>query len=368
MDPSLPDPNVRNNGKRKARISKLLLQMKSIKFLLVGCGTIGERHAMLAHKKGMLIAVCDIDKQKVKSFSKQFACYGYTSLDAMLQSETEADVLIVCTPNGMHATHSIKGLKAGLNIMCEKPMALTTADCKKMIAASVKANKHLLIVKQNRLNPPVEAVKKLLHQKKLGTVYSVQINCYWNRNKQYYQQSNWRGTKKMDGGVLYTQFSHFIDLFYWYFGELKTVKGFTANLAHGKKIEVEDTGVFSFVTKTGVPGTLHYSTNAANKNYEGSVTILAEKATIKIGGPYLNTIEYQEPVFKNLKELNKGNVPNQYKGYEGSMNNHDKVYDEFLQVIAGKQKKYTSGEEAIHSVEMIEQFYKVGRKLPAING
>ena len=128
-------------------------------------------------------------------------------------------------------------------------------------------------------------------------------------------------------------------------------------------IEIEDTGMFSFVTKTGILGTLSYSTNAANKNYEGSVTILAEKATIKIGGPYLNTIEYQEPELVDLKKINKGNDPNQYKGYQGSMNNHARVYDEFLQVIAGKQKKYTSGEEAIHSVQMIEQFYKSGNEV-----
>lgn len=335
--------------------------MKTIKFLLIGCGTIGQRHALLAQEKGTLLGVCDIDEKKVKLFSKKFNCFGYTALDDMLQAETKADALIVCTPNGLHATHSIKGLKAGLHVMCEKPMALNSSDCRKMITASAKANKHLLIVKQNRFNPPVAAVKKLLDQKKLGIIYSVQINCYWNRNHKYYEQSNWHGTKKMDGGALYTQFSHFIDLFYWYFGELKTVKGFTANLAHNKIIEVEDTGVFSFVTKRGVPGTLHYSTNAANKNYEGSVTILAEKATIKIGGPYLNSIEYQEPVLINLNELIKGNVPNQYKGYQGSMNNHAKLYDEFLQVIAGKKKKYTSGEEAIQSVKMIEQFYKAGR-------
>ncbi len=337
--------------------------MKPINFLLVGCGTIGERHALLAQQKGNLLAVCDIESDKVKNFSKQFGCYGYTAIDDMLKEESEADVLIVCTPNGLHAEHSIKGLQASLHVLCEKPMALSVADCKRMIAVAKKKKKHLLIVKQNRLNPPVAALKKLLDKNKLGTIYSVQVNCFWNRGVKYYQQSNWRGTKKMDGGVLYTQFSHFTDLIYWFFGEIKAVKGFTANLAHQKIIEVEDTGVFSFVTKAGVPGTLNYSTNAANKNYEGSVTILAEKATVKIGGPYLNTIEYQEPLLIDVKQMNESNQPNQYKGYQGSMNNHAKLYDEFLQVIAGKQKQYTSGEEAMHSVKMIEQFYKAGKAL-----
>lgn len=331
--------------------------MKATRFLLVGCGTIGERHARLAAVKGTLVAVCDVDEKKVKDFSKQFTCYGYTSLNDMLMNE-EADALLVCTPNGLHATHSISGLKAGLHVLCEKPMAIASVDCKRMIKAAATAKKHLLIVKQNRLNPPVAEVKDLLTKNKLGKIYSVQVNCFWNRPASYYQQSNWRGTKELDGGVLFTQFSHFIDLLYWFFGEVKTVKGFTANLAHQQLIEVEDTGVFSFVTSSGIPGTLHYSTNTKNKNYEGSITILAEKATIKIGGPYLNSIEYQEPVLIDIAKLTAGNGANQYKGYEGSMNNHARVYDEFIQVIAGKQKKYVSGEEGMYSVKMIEQFYK----------
>jgi UDP-N-acetyl-2-amino-2-deoxyglucuronate dehydrogenase len=336
------------------------MKTTATRFLLVGCGTIGERHAKLAAEKGVLVAVCDIDEKKTKSFSAKYDCYGYTSLNDMLVNE-EADALLVCTPNGLHATHSISGSKAGLHVLCEKPMAISSVDCKQMIKAAAKAKKHLLIVKQNRLNPPVVAVKNLLTKNKLGAIYSVQVNCFWNRGAKYYQQSNWRGTKKLDGGVLFTQFSHFIDLLYWFFGEVKTVKGFTANVAHQKLIEVEDTGVFSFVTESGIPGTLHYSTNAKNKNYEGSITILAEKATIKIGGPYLNTIEYEEPALINVTKLMAGNDANQYKGYQGSMNNHAKVYDEFVEVISGKKKTYVSGEEGMHSVKMIERFYKAAK-------
>lgn len=334
--------------------------MKKVRFLLVGCGSIGERHAKLAAAKGELVAVCDVDERKVKTFSKTYACFGYTSLNDML-GQVIADVLVVCTPNGLHAAHSIAGLNHQLHVLCEKPMATTSADGKRMIRAAAKANRHLLIVKQNRFNPPVVAVKKLLQANKLGKVYSIQLNCFWNRGAKYYQQSNWRGTKDMDGGVLFTQFSHFIDLLYWFFGELKTSKGIVANIAHGDVIDIDDTGVFTFVTKAGVPGTLHYSTNTKNKNYEGSITILAEKATIKIGGPYLNRIEYQEPVKINIAQLEKGHSANQYKGYQGSMNNHAKVYDAFLAVLKGKQKEYTSGEEGIKSVEMIEQFYKAAK-------
>ncbi len=336
--------------------------MQKIKFLIVGCGAIGERHAKLASEKGELLAVCDSDSNKAKAFSKKYNCYGYTSLKAMLAAQSTAEALIICTPNGLHAAHSIKGLKAGLHVLCEKPMALSTSDCKKMITASVKAKRHLMIVKQNRYNLPVIAVKNLLDKNKLGTVYSIQLNCFWNRNPAYYAQSNWKGTRKMDGGVLFTQFSHFIDLLYWFFGDIKMAKGFTSNLAHKNITEIEDTGVFSFITKQGVPGTLNYTTNANTKNYEGSVTVFAQKATVKVGGPYLNELSYQQPVFIQESSLQNTNKANQYKGYQGSMSNHSNVYDSFLKVIAGKQKKYTSGEEAIHSVQMIEKFYSAAKK------
>jgi UDP-N-acetyl-2-amino-2-deoxyglucuronate dehydrogenase len=333
---------------------------QKIKFLLIGCGTIGERHAKLASAAGSIEAVCDIEPIRARKFSKLFQCYGYTSIHEMLKHHSTADALIVCTPNGLHAVHSIAALKKGLHVLCEKPMALTEADGNKMIAAAAKAKRHLMIVKQNRYNPPVLAVKKLLDSKKLGAVYSVQINCFWNRNASYYKKSNWRGTKKLDGGVLFTQFSHFIDLLYWYFGPVAKVSGSVSNLAHHGISEVEDTGVFQYKTVTGVYGTLHYTTNAALENFEGSLTIIAEKATIKIGGPYLNTIEYQKPVI--IKKLPVSNKANIYKGYKGSMNNHAQVYKEFEDVLSGKKSDYTSGEEAIQSVKIIKQCYLAAKK------
>lgn len=330
----------------------------TIRFLLVGCGTIGERHAQLAASKGQLEAVCDLLPQRAKRFSKLFNCFGYTSLNDMLRNHPEADVLLVCTPNGLHAKHSIAGLQNGMHVLCEKPMALNVADACAMNKAAAKAQKSLVIVKQNRYNPPVAAVKKLLERNRLGTVYSIQMNCFWNRNKNYYTSSNWRGTQALDGGVLFTQFSHFVDLLWWFFGELANVNGFVANRGHQSITEVEDTGVFSFITKSKIPGTLHYTTNTKNKNYEGSITIIAEKGTVKIGGPYLNTIEYQEPVLIKPEKLVSVNAANIYKGYSGSMNNHALVYHELLNLIQGKKNTTTAGEEALHSVAMIEQFYK----------
>lgn len=333
------------------------------RFIVVGCGNIGERHIHLASLHGKILAVCDVDKKRLSVISNKYSCTPYTSLTNMLTAHADADVLVVCTPNGLHAAHSIAGLKAGFHVLCEKPMALTKRDCLKMIAVSAKAGKKLLVVKQNRYNPPVDAVKKLLSQKKLGEVYNIQINCFWNRNKSYYNRSKWRGTNKNDGGILFTQFSHFIDVLYWFFGDIAKVEGFISNKGHKGVTEIEDTGVFSFVTASGIPGTLHCTTNSFQKNYEGSITIFAKNATIKIGGSYLNEIEYQQPVLINRKTLTAGNSANLYKGYSGSMNNHDAVYKEMLYLLTGKQHKAILGEDAVHSINIIEKFYKAAREV-----
>lgn len=329
----------------------------------MGCGTIGERHAQLAIANGQLLAVCDITAKRAQLFSKRFECYGYTSLHEMLKCHYDADVLIVCTPNGMHAAHSIAGLKNGLHVLCEKPMALTVKDAREMLSAAKKVNKCLVIVKQNRFNPPVLAVKQLLDKKKLGTIYSIQVNCFWNRNNDYYRKSKWRGTWKMDGGILFTQFSHFIDILWWLFGDIKEVKGFVSNRAHQKLIEIDDTGTFCFTTKSCIPGTLHVTTNSFKKNLEGSITLFAEKGTLKIGGAYLNEITYQLPEAVNESRLQKSNQENSYKGYNGSMNNHRLVYDAFLKTIGGNAAGAVTGEEGLKSVQIIEKFYKAAQRL-----
>jgi predicted dehydrogenase len=334
-----------------------------LKFLVVGCGAIGAKHARLAAEKGVLVAVCDIDEKKVKAFSKKYGCYGYTSLSAMLEKET-ADMLVVCTPNGWHAAQSIAALKKGLHVLCEKPMALSAADCRKMIATAKRYNRKLFVVKQNRYNRPVVLVKELLAKNKLGKICSFQLTCAWNRSNKYYQQSDWRGTPQMDGGVLFTQFSHFIDLLYWYFGEMNVVSALTQNSLHRRVSRLEDEGMAILTSIKGIPGTLHYTLNAYKKNKEGSLTIFGEKGTVKIGGQYLNTLEYFE-----VKGMKKPNLPpslpaNDYGYYQGSMSNHEAVYDNLLQVLSGKSKTYVRGEDGIKSVELIEAIYrKKGRKL-----
>jgi len=236
-------------------------------------------------------------------------------------------------------------------------MALSVSDCSAMIHAAERANKRLFIVKQNRFNPPVIAVKELIDQGKLGKIYSVQLNCFWNRNSEYYKNS-WKGTKDMDGGTLYTQFSHFIDLLYWFLGDVSSVAAHTDNFDHKGLIEFEDTGVVILKFLSGAIGTIHYTVNAFKKNMEGSLTIFAEKGTIKIGGQYLNELEYQSLEGDAITNLPPGNPPNNYGQYFGSMSNHDKVYQNLVSVLSGKGAIATSGMEGLRTVEIIEKIYK----------
>src|SRR5437773_4378432 len=168
------------------------------KFAIIGCGQIAARHAEQIRKQGELTAVCDIITEKANSFSQNYGTHAYYTIDALLEKEREIDIVSVCTPNGLHADHSIKSLEAGKHVLCEKPMAISTADARKMIDAEKKTGQKLFVVKQNRFNPPVAFLKNLVDENKLGKIFSFQLNCFWNRPEIYYQNT-WRGTKKLDG-------------------------------------------------------------------------------------------------------------------------------------------------------------------------
>jgi len=260
----------------------------------------------------------------------------------------------------LHAVHSIKILRAGSHVLCEKPMAITVTDCHNMILASEKAGKSLFVVKQNRFNPPVQAVKKLLDEGRLGQVYSIQLNCFWNRDRGYYQNS-WKGTRALDGGTLFTQFSHFIDLLYWMIGDVKHVNAYMGNFGHQGIIEFEDTGVVILEFFNGVIGTINYTVNSYQKNMEGSLTIFGEKGTVKIGGQYLNELEYQQIEGYKIENLAEGNRANNYGNYQGSMSNHDKVYDNLIEVLHNNAAISTSSFEGLKTVEIVQKIYAAAR-------
>jgi len=337
--------------------------MAKLKFAIVGCGRIGARHAGHIRKIGILKAVCDINREKVKFLGDEYSANVYNDLNELLKSEKEVDVISICTPNGLHAEHTIKSLKAGFHVLCEKPMAINVQDAGKMIDTAEKANKRLFIVKQNRYNPPVVAIKNIIDEGKLDKIFNVQLNCYWNRNNKYYNESEWKGSKKLDGGTLFTQFSHFIDLLFYLIGDVRDVYSFIDNYSHKDIIEFEDTGVAILKFYNGAIGTINYTVNSYNKNMEGSITIFAEKGTVKIGGEYLNELEYQEIEGYEIKNLPKGNPPNNYGKYIGSMSNHGKVYENIVDVLTNGGIISANGFEGLKTVEIIDKIYSKAKVL-----
>ncbi|HEY3386882.1 MAG TPA: Gfo/Idh/MocA family oxidoreductase [Saprospiraceae bacterium] len=333
-----------------------------ISFGLIGYGKIGERHAehIIAHPEAALTAVYDIKADRQNLFrNKHSDIRTYDSLKGIL-SDSDIDIISICTPNSTHAEIAIASMKAGKHVLVEKPMAISKVDCEGMIHIALKTGKSLFVVKQNRFNPPVQAVKKLIDEQRLGKIYSVAVNCYWNRNEWYYKSSDWKGKKKMDGGTLFTQFSHFIDVIYYLLGDMHILHAQMANVSHRGMIDFEDTGVVSFLLKeSNAPGVLHYTTSTFQKNMEGSITIFAENATIKIGGKYLNTIEYQATNGFDIGDLPVGAAPNQYGDYEGSMSNHDKVIDNVIHSLQGKVEIMTNAYDGLKTVEIIENIYQV---------
>jgi predicted dehydrogenase len=334
--------------------------LTDIKFAIIGCGRIAQRHAEIIQKTAniSLSAVCDIKPERANGFAEKFGAKKYTSVDELLINETAVDVVSICAPNSLHAEQSIKSLRAGKHVLCEKPMAITVADCRQMMIESDKAGKDLFIVKQNRFNPPVAALKKIIDEGRLGKILSVELNCFWNRNDEYYRQSDWKGKKSLDGGTLYTQFSHFIDLLYWLAGDVKSVNAYGKNFIHSKLVEFEDTGTAIVEFTNGALGTINYTVNSYSKNMEGSITVFGEKGTVKIGGQYLNVLEYQAIEGFEISGLPESRPANDYGFYQGSMSNHEKVYENVIDVLTKGGIIAASAFDGMKTVEIIERIYK----------
>ncbi len=328
--------------------------MNTLRFALVGCGRIGHRHAEHIARLGTLAAVCDVERDRASELAQRTGANAYGSLDDMLAGERALDVVAVCSPNGLHAQHSIAALQHGAHVLCEKPMALTVRDCGEMIKAAERCNRRLFVVKQNRFNPPIVALKDVIDAGRLGRIFSLQLNCYWNRNADYYRDS-WKGTRDLDGGTLFTQFSHFIDLLYWMIGDIAEVHGFRGNYTHEGVIEFEDTGVACLRFASGAIGTISYTVNAHARNMEGSLTVFGERGTVKVGGQYLNELEYQSIDGYEITNLPPGNQANNYGAYQGSMSNHDKVYANLVDVLTGGGAISTSGYEGLKTVELVQR-------------
>jgi len=338
---------------------------KKIKFAVIGCGHIGKRHAEMIGRNAdsELVAFCDVlpkEKLGLEAFNAPF----FTSVEAMLASGIEMDVIDVCSPNGLHATHALKVLEAKKHVVCEKPMALTKAECEDIIHKAMQVHKQVFCVMQNRYSPPSEWLKQLIDSKKLGDIYMVQLNCYWNRDERYYKAGTWKGKKDMDGGVLFTQFSHFIDMMYWLFGDIDKIKAHFFNFNHQKNTEFDDSGVvsFHFVKQGTGMGCINFSTSVWDKNFESSLTIIGQNGTVKVGGQYMDKIEYCHIKDYTMPQLAPTNPANDYGAYKGSAANHHYIIENVVRTLKGDSSVTTNAMEGMKVVDMIERIYAAQNK------
>ncbi len=331
-----------------------------IKFAVVGAGHIGKRHAEMIKRENEaeLVALVDV-RSKEECGADNFDVPFFSSMDDLLNSGIEFDVVNVCTPNGLHADQAILALEHKKHVVCEKPMGLSKDSCEKVIFKSLQMSKQVFCVMQNRYSPPSEWIKSIVENGVLGETFMVQLNCYWNRDDRYYKNGSWKGKQDLDGGTLFTQFSHFIDIMYWLFGDIKNIQGKFADFTHKDLTDFEDSGFVSFDFVNGGMGCINYSTAVQDKNLESSITIIGSKGSVKIGGQYMNEVEVCNIPGYEMPELAPTNPGNDYGAYKGSAANHNYVISNVIQTLKGNTTATTNALEGLKVVEIIERIYKI---------
>jgi len=333
---------------------------QKIKFAIVGCGHIGKRHAemLIGNIEAELVALCDIRSKSELEIEKYNVSF-FQSIEELLAADIDLDVINICTPNGLHSDQALLVLDKGIHVVVEKPMGLSKAKCEKVLHEALTNNKQVFAVMQNRYSPPSIWIKELIENKSLGDIYMVQLNCYWNRDNRYYKTGNWKGTSDLDGGTLFTQFSHFIDTIYWLFGDIENIQGKFNDFTHKDSTDFEDSGFVSFDFINGGMGSINYSTAVANQNLESSITIIGEKGSVKIGGQYMNEVEICNIEGYEMPELPKTNPPNDYGIYKGSAANHHYVIKNVIDTLNGRTEATTNALEGLKVVDMIERIYNL---------
>jgi len=338
--------------------------MDRVRFAVVGCGNIGSRHLAVieAEPEAELAALCDIDQSKVAKYCNLFpGVAGFAGIEDLLR-EADVDVVTICTPHYLHAEMSVLVARSGRHVLVEKPMALHAADCELMIDAARDGGVNLMVVKQNRYNVPVALLKQALDDGRFGRVLMSQCNVIWNRYPGYYSQSPWLGRKEYEGGALYTQVSHFLDLMIWMFGPLVGASAMTETMMHA--IDIEDGGAATLRFENGTIGSLFWTTCAYSRNLEGSILVVGESGIAKVGGTYLNRLEHWNvegfPVPDTLRFDDR---PNSYGKYQGTSSNHDKVIRDVVRLVRGQGGSVVMGDEGRLTVSAIEMIYSsLGRR------
>lgn len=332
---------------------------QKLKFAVVGYGHIGRRHAevVTAHPEAELVAVTEV--RPISELGEVHHDVPFHSdMGEMLALHPDIDVVIICTPNGLHAEQCIQALEQRKHVVCEKPLALSKAACEAIIYKALQVQRTVFGVMQNRYSPPSQWIKGILEKGLMGAVHMVQVNCYWNRDARYYKKASWKGTAVLDGGTLFTQFSHFIDTLYWLFGDITDINGIFADFEHQGITAFEDSGLVHFRFLNGGIGCLNYSTAVWDRNMESSITIIGSKGSVKIGGQYMDKVEYCHIKDLEMPELPPTNPANDYGGYKGSANNHAYIIDNVVDTLKGRNTLTTNALEGLKVVEIIERIYK----------
>ncbi|MFT5158126.1 MAG: UDP-N-acetyl-2-amino-2-deoxyglucuronate dehydrogenase [Bacteroidia bacterium] len=359
--------------------------MKDITIAICGFGHIGRRHTTIAanYPGVKVVAIIDPDQEVVNHTLFPESAQHFETLDQYLKSKINADVLTIATPNGLHIPLALKALSNNHHVVIEKPMGLNRLDCEQVVFKALQVNKQVFVVKQNRYSPPSKWLKQVVDNKNLGDIYMVQVNCYWNRDERYYGAPNengrstgklvnpteimedrrnrglhaWKGSKPLDGGVLFTQFSHFIDIMFWVFGDINNIKTNLNNFNHPDNTEFEDSGstIFNFIQ--GGMGVLNFSTSVWDTNLESSITVIGSKGSLKIGGQYMNEIEYCHIKDYDMPALPPTNPPNDYGPFKGSAANHHYVIENVVNTLQGKDTITANALEGLKVVDIIERIY-----------
>lgn len=341
---------------------------KKVKFAVVGYGHIGKRHTelIMQHPKAELVGIIDVITNPIAALNIPY----YTCLSDFLVENKETEVVNICTPNGLHAGQAIECLAHHKNIIIEKPISLSKNDAQAILEASKQSGKSVFPVMQNRYSPTIKWLKELISNKRLGEIFTVQLNCFWNRDERYYTPNSWHGTIKLDGGPLYTQFSHFIDVLLWIFGDIMNIQKKFSDYNHQSTTEFEDSGVVLFDFVKGGTGVINYSTSIYQNNMESSIIAIGEKGTIKIGGQYMNRIEYCKVEGEEQPLLQETYPMNNYGLYQGSASNHQFVIDNVIEALRNGATPDVTLQEGLNVVDVIDQIYadrSVDKKLELVN-
>ena len=340
-------------------LSPLPITGRRIRFALVGCGRIAEKHfeALEKHaERAELVAVCDTDPAALARAAARTRARGFATLDALL-AQSDAEVIVLATPSGIHAAQAIQAAEAGRHVVTEKPMATRWHDGERMVAACDKAGVGLFVVKQNRMNATIQLLKRAIEKKRFGRIYMVSVNVFWSRPQAYYDSAAWRGTWEFDGGAFMNQASHYVDLLDWLIGPVESVHAFTATLA--RRIEVEDTGVASIRWRSGALGSVSVTMLTHQKNFEGSITILGETGSVRIGGVAVNEIQAWDFADSDPDDAKVRDASYQTTSVYGF--GHPAYYDNVIRALRGEASAETDGREGLRSLELLIGMYLSAR-------